>query len=372
MHSRSIEDWTRHGLSDLKLRIARTPLPPRQTFLDDPLRILRCVRFASRFDLAIEPDVSEAIREADIRAALKTKVSKERVGIETTKMLQKAPLRAMELIEGLGLHSSIFVVPDQDVSPPHSRAQGLAATQILTEVLKREGRFKGSEALWLAAAVCPFRGAAAMEKKKESTAVAVIIGDGLKLSNELKIAVANLFDAATLLDPRMEGRARIGTTLQNPSVKPWESSLVWAVVDRILPSWTGSWGPEHDAILAEWTAFYDKIVALGLPESIKQPPLVNVSFNTGVADSRARRCRRSSASRPGRLSWSSSAQSTGGSSTIPRRARTTPRPGSRSSGPARRGPSGRPTCPRRSSRRKRRAQSANRGTRRAAEPSASA
>lgn len=139
------------------------------------------MRFASRFDLAIEPDVCEAIKEDDIRAALKTKVSKERVGIETTKMLQKAPLRAMELIESLGLHSSIFVVPDQDVQPPHPRAQGLAATQILSEVLKREQRFKASEALWLAAAICPFRGAAAMEKKKDSTAAAVVVAEGLKV-----------------------------------------------------------------------------------------------------------------------------------------------------------------------------------------------
>lgn len=290
VHTREVEDWTQHGLSDLSRRVARTPLPPRQTFLDDPLRILRCVRFASRFDLAIEPDVSAAIREDDIRAALKTKVSKERVGIETTKMLQKAPLRAMELIESLGLHSSIFAVPDQDVQPPHDRAQGLAATQILAGVLEREGRWKATEALWLAAAVCPFRGATAMEKKKEGPAVAAIIADGLKvsssgggalrqqLSNELKIGVANLFEAASLLDPKMEGRARIGTTLQHPSVKPWEAALVWAVVDRILPSWKGTWGAEHDAILDEWRAFYDKIVALGLPEAIKQPPLVNVSL----------------------------------------------------------------------------------------------
>jgi tRNA nucleotidyltransferase (CCA-adding enzyme) len=91
------------------------------------------------------------------------------------------------------------------------------------------------------------------------------------------MGVANLFEAATVLDPKAEGRARIGTTLQLPAVKPWESSIPWAVVDRILPTWTGVWGPEQDTVLAEWVAFYDKIVALGLPESIKQPPLVNVS-----------------------------------------------------------------------------------------------
>lgn len=182
VHSREVEDWTRHGLDDLEKRIARTPLPPRQTFLDDPLRVLRCVRFASRFGLAIQPEVSAAIKEADIKMALKTKVSRERVGIETTKMLEKAPLRAMELIDELGLHSSIFVVPDQDVQPPHDRGEGLKATQILAAALEREGRWKGSEALWLAAAACPFRGAIASDKKKESPAAAVVVSEGLKVS----------------------------------------------------------------------------------------------------------------------------------------------------------------------------------------------
>lgn len=128
--------------------------------------------------------MSAAIRAPDIRAALKTKVSKERVGTETTRMLEKAPLRAMELIDELGLHSSIFIVPDQDVQPPHDRGEGLKATQILAAVLEREGRWAGSEALWLAAAVCPFRGAIAVEKKKDVPAAAAVVAEGLKVSEQ--------------------------------------------------------------------------------------------------------------------------------------------------------------------------------------------
>jgi len=41
-----IEDYTGRGLKDLKRGYIRTPLEPRQTFLDDPLRILRTIRFA--------------------------------------------------------------------------------------------------------------------------------------------------------------------------------------------------------------------------------------------------------------------------------------------------------------------------------------
>ena len=67
MHSKLVEDYTGKGLDDLARKVARTPLPPRQTFHDDPLRVLRCVRFASRFDLTIAEDVMEAMREEGIK-----------------------------------------------------------------------------------------------------------------------------------------------------------------------------------------------------------------------------------------------------------------------------------------------------------------
>lgn len=178
VHSREVEDWTRHGLADLKDRIARTPLPPRQTFLDDPLRVLRCVRFAGRFDLKIEPDVSAAMKEEDIQEALGTKVSKERIGEETHKMMQKTPLRAYELINELHLHRAIFTGP---VEPDHPREQALAAAQVLTEVLKRTGE-QGTEALWFAAGCSPFRGMTREEKGKPVSCIATVMLESVKVS----------------------------------------------------------------------------------------------------------------------------------------------------------------------------------------------
>lgn len=43
----SVEDLTERGISDLKSGKIVTPLPPKQTFLDDPLRVLRAIRFGS-------------------------------------------------------------------------------------------------------------------------------------------------------------------------------------------------------------------------------------------------------------------------------------------------------------------------------------
>ena len=44
-----VEDLTGKGLSDLSFGLLRTPLPPLTTFLDDPLRVLRAIRFRCTF-----------------------------------------------------------------------------------------------------------------------------------------------------------------------------------------------------------------------------------------------------------------------------------------------------------------------------------
>jgi tRNA nucleotidyltransferase/poly(A) polymerase len=55
------------GLDDLKNGIIRTPLPPKQTFLDDPLRVIRCVRFASRFGFELVSELQESARDSEIQ-----------------------------------------------------------------------------------------------------------------------------------------------------------------------------------------------------------------------------------------------------------------------------------------------------------------
>ena len=66
----TIEDYTGHGISDLSERIARTPLPPLETYLDDPLRVLRTIRFAARFALQISPEAKAAFELPEIRTVI--------------------------------------------------------------------------------------------------------------------------------------------------------------------------------------------------------------------------------------------------------------------------------------------------------------
>ncbi len=85
-----IEDYTERGLGDIENHIIRTPLEPLVTFKDDPLRVLRCFRFKSRFNFAIHDDIYKSLENVEVHEALRTKVSKERIGIELGGML-KAP-----------------------------------------------------------------------------------------------------------------------------------------------------------------------------------------------------------------------------------------------------------------------------------------
>lgn len=71
LHSRQVEDFTKKGLDDLKNGVIRTPLPPRQTFLDDPLRLLRVIRFATRFGFRVDSETLNSMGADDIDVSLK-------------------------------------------------------------------------------------------------------------------------------------------------------------------------------------------------------------------------------------------------------------------------------------------------------------
>lgn len=88
LHTASVEDFTGRGIADLNKQLIRTPLEPYQTFKDDPLRVLRLIRFSSRLSYHIDPRTEEAMQHDDIKYALKLKISQERIGAEVEKMMK--------------------------------------------------------------------------------------------------------------------------------------------------------------------------------------------------------------------------------------------------------------------------------------------
>lgn len=117
LHTCQVEDFTKLGHKDMSDKIIRTPLEPYQTFKDDPLRVLRLIRFASRLDYVIEPETAKAMGNLEIQDVLKVKISRERVGIELEKMLKgPRPRMALELIHRFGLYNTVFTDPTRELS----------------------------------------------------------------------------------------------------------------------------------------------------------------------------------------------------------------------------------------------------------------
>jgi len=104
-----VEDFTGLGVRDLEQRLLRTPLDPVETFHDDPLRVLRAIRFASKFGFKIEEQTLNACKAANVKGDLLQKVSRQRIGIEVRKMIENEHfLRAFNLISELQLQDVIF------------------------------------------------------------------------------------------------------------------------------------------------------------------------------------------------------------------------------------------------------------------------
>jgi putative nucleotidyltransferase with HDIG domain len=95
-----------HGLKDLENKILRTPLDPNITYSDDPLRMMRAIRFAAQLNFTIHPDSLKAITTNKERINI---VSKERISDELNKIiLAPVPSVGFKLLFDTGLLHIIF------------------------------------------------------------------------------------------------------------------------------------------------------------------------------------------------------------------------------------------------------------------------
>ncbi|QQX76758.1 MULTISPECIES: CCA tRNA nucleotidyltransferase [Aequorivita] len=97
-----------NGVEDLQKKIIRTPLDPDVTYSDDPLRMLRAIRFATQLDFSIENDSLEAITRNAKRLKI---ISKERIVDEINKiLLSEVPSKGFALLHKTGLLP--FILPE--------------------------------------------------------------------------------------------------------------------------------------------------------------------------------------------------------------------------------------------------------------------
>jgi len=304
--TKQVEDFTGQGIEDLSNGRLRTPLEPRVTFLDDPLRVLRAVRFASRFNCTLEDDLRAAAQLEEVRVALVRKVSRERVGKELSGMFTGSaahPERALRLLHELQLCESVFLPSELLQKTPVCRPNGeeekvdanvwdrcyayasemyqLLASKSPGGVLDVDGMSdKEKHELQVrifASFLLPFRELCVRDKRRRSIAT-FVIQDSLKLPNrdakdvdnvlahvgELQAATADAFD-----------RVKVGLLIRSIGAQ-WELCRDAALVQELLDS-AGEATDARDSVSKRYDAFNAQVRDAGLDGVWELKPLLNVS-----------------------------------------------------------------------------------------------
>ena len=143
------------GIWDLQDRLIATPLDPDITFSDDPLRMMRCIRFATQLNFEIEPETLEALHRNRERIRI---ISQERIIDELQKiMASDSPARGWELLFQCGLLDIIFpeLAAMQGVETVAGRAHKdnfWHTLEVLTNVvraLRDDSTERADNGLWL-------------------------------------------------------------------------------------------------------------------------------------------------------------------------------------------------------------------------------
>jgi tRNA nucleotidyltransferase (CCA-adding enzyme) len=255
LNTSRVEDFTGLGRSDMMKKIIRTPLEPYQTFKDDPLRVLRLIRFASRLGAKIESSARQSMRNAEIKDALRRKISRERIGIELEKMLKGPdPHEALQLIFELDLYETIFSDPLLDSNDHYSPEVGkwravidvlqeaIDDSRPIAEILIRDD--EDQFLAWLMAAFTPYRDAPQPEasepgKKPPAPIAAQVAREGIKSTNKVcdivASAVKNQSEIAGMVDRLSMQKRRPDKKIEDGDVSARD------VLGMAIRRWGTSW-----------------------------------------------------------------------------------------------------------------------------------
>ena len=131
-----------NGIADLEDGIIATPLDPEITFSDDPLRMMRCVRFATQLNFEIEDETFEALQHMADRIKI---VSGERIEVELNKiMMAPHPSVGFEYLQRSGLLQ--IILPELSALDIVEKKEGRAhknnfyhTLEVLENVVKKQG-----------------------------------------------------------------------------------------------------------------------------------------------------------------------------------------------------------------------------------------
>ncbi|EXJ94154.1 hypothetical protein A1O1_02547 [Capronia coronata CBS 617.96] len=231
-----VEDFTGRGLDDMKRKIIRTPLAPYQTFKDDPLRVLRLIRFACRLGYEIEREAREAMKDKSIHEALRVKISRERVGVEVGKIMAGPdPYTGLKDINELDLYFTVFADPSTTATTGLDANKALRAYDGLQTILREKSAIclglkprQDQSLSWFLAAYVPWVGSSAdaytasREGIKATNSMSKVLKDAIDLRQEILRAVQAVRDGNAT-------RSAVGMLLRQCR-EAWRSHVLFSLL----------------------------------------------------------------------------------------------------------------------------------------------
>lgn len=194
LHSNQIEDWTEQGLEDLLThrRIA-TPKAPLPTLLQDPLRILRAIRFAAQFSFTMDPKLIKAARNPQVQAAVNAKLSQCRRAKEMDAIFRTSnPALGIGFLLDTDLLSALLPTPKASKTnggqTDESWEKGflvlLYTQRLASQVFVKSGDWKevNRRFLWYAALLQPFYYQQLQESVRSKSPLFDLLNSKLKIS----------------------------------------------------------------------------------------------------------------------------------------------------------------------------------------------
>lgn len=135
-----------NGVEHLKNKLIKTPLDPDTTFSDDPLRMMRAIRFATQLEFEISPECIDSIERNAERITI---ISKERITDELNKIMMSArPSIGFLLLDKTGLLK--IIMPDIDKMKGVETKNGLAHKDVFLHTLQvLDNIVPNTDNLWL-------------------------------------------------------------------------------------------------------------------------------------------------------------------------------------------------------------------------------
>lgn len=300
----SLEDFTGKAFDDIRARMVRTPLTPLETLLDDPLRALRAIRFASRLNFEFEPALFEACRDTRVHEALGAKVSRERISAEVDRVIasKNAP-HAIGLFVELGLFNIVFRLPPAEdlvgeVRPPNDLPEAALGALLSLQAMEPPKKCAAARRLTRYAAIlsplaeCHCIYAENGKRRKELPVSKYMLRSELRLSGKDVYEVCEMLESSTRLkslvhkEPTPVDRMEVGFAIRNAGAH-WRSALQIALVTEIKPPAaenTYATGVKRRAeisgsgckvLMKKYMAFEEKVDSMGLDGVWDIRPMVN-------------------------------------------------------------------------------------------------